>query len=257
MTIDPAELGYVFYPPAEGFSVGYAQLDVFFVDADGAEGFVPTELVLSTWDEPGPVDDPDLGGDDAASATMLRTAIYAHTAAGVQGDVTHRVAPGFVTVQGKSGGELSAYCFGGNLAYRQEGTGTGPGMRTMLACRLTSPAPILNLSEEGLDWSENGILRIVDGLESEIATLRAQLSTGMGNTFDQRLARTDPRLLYAAGLDLAYRSFQALPEVLRTEHYWDEYSTLVRAHEEAMQCDWWPPDPSLPAVLGVSPPPLA
>ena len=69
------------------------------------------------------------------------------------------------------------------------------------------------------------------------------------NTFDQRLARTDPRLLYAAGLDLAYRSFQALPEVLRTEHYWDEYSTLVRAHQEAKQSDWWPADPSLPAVL--------
>ena len=250
MTIDPAELGYVFYPFAEGFSVGYAQLDVFVVDADDAEGFVPTELVLSTWDEPGPIDDSDLGGGDSAVATMMRTAIFAHTAAGVQGDVTHRVAPGFVTVQGKSGGELSAYCFGGNLAYRQEETGTGPSNRSMLACRLTSPAPILNLSEEGLDWSENGILRIVDGLESEIATLRAQLSTGAGNTFDQRLARTDPRLLYAAGLDLAYRSFQALPEVLRTEHYWDEYSTLVRAHEEAMQFDWWPPDPSLPAVLG-------
>lgn len=250
MTIDPAELGYVFYPFAEGFSIGYSQLDVFVVDADGAEGFVPMELALSTWDDLGPVDDPDLGGGDAAAATIMRTAIFAHTVAGVQGDVTHRVAPGFVTVQSKGGGELSAYCFGGKLAYRQEGTRTGPGIRTVLACHLTSPAPIFNLSEEGLDWSENGILRIVDGLESEIASLRAQLSTDTGNAFDLRLARTDPRLLYAAGLDLAYRSFQALPEVLRTEHYWDEYSTLVRAHEEAMRSDWWPVDPSLPAVLG-------
>ena len=50
----------------------------------------------------------------------------------------------------------------------------------MLACRLTSPAPIFNLSEEGLDWSENGILRVVDGLESEIATLRAQIGSDVG-----------------------------------------------------------------------------
>jgi hypothetical protein len=243
MSVDPAELGYVFYPSAEGFSIGYAELDVFVSDADAAEGFVPTELVLSTWDDLGPVDDPDLGGSDPASgAGIMRTAIFAHTAAGVQDDVTCRVAPGFVTVQGKSGGELSAYCFGGSLVYRQKGNG--------LACRLTSPAPIFNLSEEGLGWSENGILGIVDGLESEIPTLRAQIGADMANTFDQRLARTDPRLLYAASLDLAYRSFQALPEVLRTEHYWDEYNSLVRAHEEAKQSDWWPADPLLPAILG-------
>lgn len=247
MTIDPAELGYIFYPFTEGFSIGYAELDVFVRAADGAEGFVPTELVLSTWDDAGPVGDPDFGGSDAASAAaIVRTAIFAHTAAGMQGDITHRIAPGFVMVQGKAGGGLSAYCFGGRLVYRQESTGRG----NVLACRLTSPAPIFNLSEEGLDWSENGILRVVDGLESEIATLRAQIGSDIENTFDRRLARTDPRLLYAAGLDLAYRSFQALPEVLRTEHYWDEYSTLVRAHEEAKQSDWWPSDPSLPAVLG-------
>ena len=251
MSIDPAELGYVFYPFVEGFPIGYAQLDVFVVDADSAEGFVPTELLLSTWDDRGTVDDPDLGGSDSASAAaIVRTAIFAHTAAGVQGDITHHVAPGFVMVQGKNGGGLSAYCFGGQLVYRQEATGIGPESRTMLACRLTSPAPIFNLSEEGLDWSENGILRIVDGLESEIATLRAQIGSDTENAFDQRLARTDPRLLYAAGLDLAYRSFQALPEVLRTEHYWDEYNTLVRAHQGAKRSDWWPDDPSLSAVLG-------
>jgi len=241
MSVDPAELGYVFHPFAEGFSIGYAELEVFVSDSDGSEGFVPVELAVSTWDDTGPVDDSGLGGDPPA-ATIGRTTIFAHTDAGIAGDVTHRVAPGFVTVQGKSGGELSAYCFGGSLVYRQAGKG--------LACRLTSPAPILNLSEEGLDWSENSILRIVDGLESEIATLRAQMDGDPQTVFDQRLARTNPRLLYAAGLDLAYRSFQALPEVLRTEHYWDEYSTLVRAHEEAQQSDWWPADPSLPAVLG-------
>ncbi|MFN8468001.1 MAG: hypothetical protein U0X20_20745 [Caldilineaceae bacterium] len=243
MSVDPAELGYVFYPFTEGFSIGYAELEVFVSDSDGKEGFVPVELVVATWDDTGVVDDSDLGSSDSSSgASIGRTTIFAHTDAGIAGDVTHRVAPGFVTVQGKSGGELSAYCFGGSLVYRQAGKG--------LACRLTSSAPIFNLSEEGLDWSENSILRIVDGLESEIATLRAQIDGDSETAFDQRLAHTNPRLLYAAGLDLAYRSFQALPEVLRTEHYWDQYSTLVRAHQEARQSDWWPADPSLPAVLG-------
>lgn len=243
MSTDPAELGYVFHPFPDGFPIGYAQLDVFVTDSDGAEGFVPTELVLSTWEEASPAGVLDEGGSDPAPAAAIgRTTIFAHTAAGVDGDVTHRVAPGFVTVLSRYGGELSAYCFGGHLAYRQAGSA--------VACRLTSPAPILNLSEEGLDWSENGILRVVDGLESELATLRAQVNGSREVAVDQRLAHTDPRLLYAAGLDLAYRSFQAVPEVLRTEHYWDEYSTLVRAHQAAQESDWWPADPSLLAVLG-------
>jgi hypothetical protein len=147
-----------------------------------------------------------------------------------------------VTVEGTNGSGLQAYCFGGNLAYRQAGN--------KVACRLTSPAPILNLSELGLDLSENSILRVVDGLESEIATMRAQVNENQELTFDERLARTDPRLLYAVGLDLAYRSFQALPEVLRTEHYWDEYNLLARALQEVRQSTWWPEDASLAAVLG-------
>jgi hypothetical protein len=115
---------------------------------------------------------------------------------------------------------------------------------------LTSPAPILNLSEEGLDWSENGVLRVVDAFESEIATMRAQYDNAAKAGFDQKLAAADPRLLYAVGLTLAYRAFQSLPEVLRTERYWDEYGVLVRAMEEGKQATWWPADASLLAVLG-------
>jgi hypothetical protein len=173
---------------------------------------------------------------------MSRTTIAAHSAAPSGDEATYRVAPGIVTVDGKNGGQLQAYCFGGSLACRQDGSG--------VACRLTSPAPILNLSEEGLNWSENGILRIMDGLESEIATLRAQVDGTQELSFDQRLSLTDPRLLYAVGLDLAYHSFQAMPEIMRTEHYWDEYNVLARALQEAKQSPWWPEDPSLPSVLG-------
>jgi hypothetical protein len=170
---------------------------------------------------------------------MGRTTVAAHTT----GEATHVVAPGFVTVSSHDGdGELEAYCFGGSLTYHP--------YRGAVKCSLTSPAPILNLSEEGLDWSENGVLRVVDGLESEIATVRAQYDNAAKVGFDQELAAADPRLLYAVGLTRAYRAFQSLPEVLRTERYWDEYGVLARAMEEGRQAAWWPADASLLAVLG-------
>lgn len=230
MSVVPAGLGYIFYPFEHGFSLGYAQLDVYLGEGGKQEGFVPAEVHVCTWDNGGVFD----GG-----AGMGRTTITAHAS----GEATHFVAPGFITVTGRNGdGELEVYCFGGRLTCRLE--------QGAVLCRLTSSAPIFNLSEEGLDWSENSVLRVVDGLESEIAGLRAQFDDAAEIAFDLRLAQTDPRLLYVAGLELAYRSFQALPEVLRTEHYWDEYGILVRALEEAKQAAWWPADRSLAAVLG-------
>jgi hypothetical protein len=235
MSIDPSELGYVFYPFPDGFSLGYTQLDIFLSDPGEAQGFVPREVVVCTW----------APGVHAGENGMDRTIIAAHT----RGEATHHVAPGFVTVQSHDGGDLEAYCFGGQLVYRAGGA--------VVVCRLTSPAPILNLSEEGLDWSENGILRVVDGLESDIASLRATFDAGGGvrtaQSFDVRLSRTDPRLLYAVALERAYRAFQALPEVLRTERYWDEYNVLARAIQEARLAAWWPAEPSLAAVLGQAP----
>jgi hypothetical protein len=59
-------------------------------------------------------------------------------------------------------------------------------------------------------------------------------------------------LLYAVGLNSAHHSFQTLPELLRTEHYWDEYGVLGRALQEVRHTPWWPEDASLGAVLGKS-----
>ena len=95
MTIDPAELGYVFYPFAEGFSIGYSQLDVFVVDADGAEGFVPMELALSTWDDLGPVDELHLDEASDVAPPVPRQRQRARHAAGGHlegvGLLAHRV----------------------------------------------------------------------------------------------------------------------------------------------------------------------
>jgi hypothetical protein len=53
MSTDPAELGYVFSPFADLFSLGYAQLDVFLGQPGTAEGFVPSQLIVCTWDNGG------------------------------------------------------------------------------------------------------------------------------------------------------------------------------------------------------------
>ncbi len=151
-----------------------------------------------------------------------------------------QVMPGMVSVASHNGAALNLYTFGATLTSRESGDVT--------LCRLTSPAPILNLSEVGLDAAESAVLRVVDGFEAALATERAVHENDRAETFDERLARADPRRLYAAALAMAQQSFAALPEVLRTERYWDEYAVLNRAVEEASHTDWWPSDPSLTAV---------
>ncbi len=260
------EWGYEFHAWPAGDSLGYAGLDVFLVAAGQDEGFAPAELIVPAWSQNG-----GGSGGSGSNGGITKLTLTAHW----PGSEEIHVAPGIVTIRSHSsgdhggnhgGGEQHAYCFGGSLTCRRT--------NGRLHCRIASPAPILNLSEEGMDWSENVVLRVVDSIESDIAACRAQFggqahggaagatggATGAGAgaakspadgeaAFDARLQRTDPRLLYAVGLTLAQRSFAMLPELLRSEHYWDEHAVLTRAVQEAQQSDWWPSDPSLPAVL--------
>lgn len=220
---DPADLGYAFHAFSSGASLGYAQLDVFLVPPGVDEGFASAQLALSAWESEG-----------NGPARLVLTAHWA-------GAEQIRVAPGIITILSHGGGEQAAYCFGGSLACQRSGS--------RLDCQLTSSAPIINVGEEGLDWSGNVVFSVVDGLESEIAAARARHNGEKEPAFEERLARTDPRLLYAVGLALAQQSFARLPDLLRSEHYWDEYNTLTRALHEAQGADWWPGDPSLAAVL--------
>jgi hypothetical protein len=223
-----ADLGYIFHAFPSGSSLGYAQLDVFLVTAGGDRGFAPAQLSLPAWEQNG------AGG-------MTRLALTVQWA----GAAEIHVAPGIVTILSYGGGEQTAYCFGGALSCRRD--------NGRLHCLLTSSAPILNIGEEGMDWSENVVLRVVDGIESEIAAARARHNGEAEPAFEERLARTDPRLLYAVGLTLAQQSFARLPDLLRTEHYWDEYNVLTRALHEAQDSPWWPSEPTLAAVLPPQP----
>lgn len=221
---DPASLGYTFHAFPSGSSLGYAQLDVFLVPPGVDDGFAPAQLALSVWEKNG------AGGPSKLVITV-------HWA----GPEQIRVAPGIVSIQSHGGGGQAAYCFGGLLHCRRSGN--------RLECQLASSAPILNIGEEGMDWSENVVLRVVDSIESEIAAARARHNGEAEPAFEDRLARTDPRLLYAVGLTLAQESFARLPDLLRSEHYWDEHNILTRALHEAQEADWWPSDPALAAVL--------
>ncbi len=237
MNVDAANLGYLFHPFASGSSgarpsLGYAELEVFLSAARVGVGFVPAHLVLCVWTNGG-------GRNQALSLNKLTITPHAVSSA------DYAVAPGFITIAGHGGSEVQVYCFGGALACRKQDD--------LLVCRLISPAPLLNLSEEGLEWSENAVMHVVDGLESEIATYRARYGEAEEAAFDRRLAATDPRLLYAVGLALAQHSFAVRPELLRTEHYWDEHSSLMRAIEGARLAGWWPAEATLPAVLASEP----
>lgn len=244
MDSEHPELGYEFHAYPAGDSLGYAGLDVFLTAAGQDEGFAPAELIVPAWGQNG-------GSGGGSGGGISKLALTVHW----PGSEEIHVAPGILTIRSHAGGEQHAYCFGGSLTCRRT--------NGRLHCRITSAAPLLNLSEEGMDWSENVVLRVVDSIESDIAACRAQFG-GRANSgasggaagpadgaagFDARLQRTDPRLLYAVGLTLAQRSFAMLPEILRTEHYWDEHAVLTRALQEAQGAAWWPSDPSLPAVL--------
>lgn len=222
MDNDHAELGYIFHAFPAGASLGYAHLDVFLAAAGFDGGFAPSQLSLSAWEKNG------------GMTKLTLTVQWA-------GPEEIHAAPGIVTIHSHGGGKQAAYCFGGSLTCRRE--------NGRLHCRLSSSAPILNIGEEGMDWSENVVLRVVDSIESEIAAARARHNGEAEPAFEARLARTDPRLLYAVGLTLAQQSFARLPDLLRTEHYWDEYNILTRALHEAQDSPWWPSQPTLAAVL--------
>lgn len=263
MSGEHPELGYEFHAYPSGAPLGYAGLDVYLTAAGQDDGFAPAELIVPAWGQGGGAGGNN-GGRDGGITKLTLTVHW-------PGSEEIHVAPGIITIRSHGGdshgGEQQAYCFGGSLTCRRTDG--------RLHCRLTSPAPILNLGEEGMDWSDNVVLRVVDSIESDIAACRAQFASqanggagggakGTANAaanaaasgaaeFDARLQRTDPRLLYAVGLTLAQRSFGMLPEILRTERYWDEHAVLTRAVQEAQQAPWWPADPSLPAVLPPSP----
>jgi hypothetical protein len=222
MNDDVAELGFAFLPFENSNALGYAGVDIVLVEHDDAAGFAPAKLIF-----PGV----NALGDVSAMEVSVRASE----------EPLLRVAPGFFFVQSHDGDKLAIYCFGGELACHNGGR--------LMTCHLSSAAPIFNLSEEGFDSDENAVLSVVDNLEGEFAEQRARYTDAEEVIFAQRLANTDPRFLYAVGMALAHRSFKAVPEVMRTEHYWDEYSELNRALQEAETADWWPPVPTLDAVL--------
>lgn len=224
------DVGYLFTPFTDSMALGYAALDVALTEHGRAEGFCPAQIRLQIWD----------------GEAISRTDVSHLT----PGPATQQVMPGMVTVVGHNGAMLNLYTFGATLTSR-----TGGNSGDVTLCRLTSPAPILNLSEEGLDSAESAVLRVVDGFEAALATERAAHNADQELDFDARLAQADPRRLYAVALTLAQHSFATLPELLRTEHYWDEYAILNRAVDEASRADWWPADPALAAATAPASPP--
>jgi hypothetical protein len=215
----------VFTPHTDSMALGYVELDVALAARDRGQGFCPAQLRVLTWDR---------------SAGVTHTEL-SHAA---PAPLTLQVMPGIVAVTSYGGGLLNAYCFGGRLAAHA--------VAGAVLCELTSPAPILNLSEEGLDLAENAVLHVADALEAALATERAARNADQEVELEADLAQVDPRHLYAAGLILAQKSLAMLPEIIRTEHYWDEYAILSRAIEEARLADWWPDAYSIPAIIGRS-----
>ena len=222
MDDDIAQLGFAFLPNMQSDALGYGGVDIALVDQDEASGFAPAKILFH-------------GVDTMGAVCDMRLSIL------WSGAPLQRVAPGLVIVQTHDGDELTIYCFGGELACRHVGT--------RIMCHLGSAAPIFNLSEEGFDSDENAVLSVVDNLEGEFAEQRARYTDAEEVIFAQRLANADPRHLYAVGLMLAHHAFKTLPEILHSEHYWEEYGELARALAAAKKADWWPPAPTLDAIL--------
>ena len=200
--VDAVDLGYVFHPHAASDALGYAQLDVFLTDNGDVDAYLPKQIDLWAL----------TGGGEVVEETVTHQ---------WNDDAPLRVAPGLVAIGSHEGGDLQAYCLGGLLTPVDVGKYTH--------CRLTSPAPLFNLSEEGSSDAQNAVLMLVNEIESAIARLRAGAGA-QRNTVDARLARADPRHLYAAGLVLARGAFKHIPEMMRTENYWNEYAELGRAY---------------------------
>jgi hypothetical protein len=200
------ELGYEFEPFATPGNEGYDALVINVIR-------VPTERHF----DPDRVDVPIYTADNS-----VRHLIIAHP---WHGKLSHRVALGHVVIRDRKNKVVEAFTCGGDLQIDVYPERT--------RCRITSPAPIFELVSQMGESPENYDAILAAELETLLARRRARW--GLNDFgYQQRLAETDPLLLYAAGLYAVEEHLLAMPSRSRGLRYQRLLATVHRAQRASV-----------------------
>ncbi len=174
------DLAYVFTPPPRPHSAGHPRLIIRLRRTPTGRHFDPEQVLIPVYLTTG-------SGDP-----MRITHPW-------QGPEACPVSPGRVILRDRNGKTAEAFTFGGNLKITSGEAET--------ICDLTSPAPILNITDSR---------SLAEFLAEEVEILLAGLYGAWGEqreALEERLAATDPQELYRACLNSLSEKLKHFPVV--------------------------------------------
>jgi hypothetical protein len=170
------QLGYCFHPSADPHGLGHPQLDVVLRPTPSGEHFDPEALMC-------------LVATANGSARL-------HVAHPWIQDTTYRVCAGEIAIEDARHEQVKAFTFGGTVQIDTDARRT--------VCRLASPVPLLQHSQQALALDEH--------LIEEVTILFAERRAVQDeDDFERRLAAADPLRLYQACLKILNEKFEHFP----------------------------------------------
>jgi hypothetical protein len=203
-----SELGYHFYPKRYAHSPGHPRLDVILPATPSEEHYDPKRLRV-----------PVTSIHEGVECITLHHPWHSAT-------TRHRMCAGRVILWDRREKEVVAFTFGGDLSIE-------PG-ESHTTCTLTSPAPIILLTDEPTTPR-----LLAEEAEVLLARRRAAWEPNKKG-YEQRLATADPPVLYAACLEALSETPHTSGEEQEDEHA-RQLGRFVRAEIEALrEADLWP-----------------
>lgn len=157
------DLGFIFYPPKKADSPGHPQLDIILREKPTGRHIDPEQILVST----------------ISKFTGIETIKISHP---WTGEKQQNICAGRIIVFDFNGKQIEAFTFGGTLSIDSS--------TDITLCKITSPAPILDIKTE---TSVGAILAYE--VQIVLAEKQATLSDNPGQ-FEQWLIATDPVTLY-------------------------------------------------------------
>lgn len=186
--------GYFFHSPAGEYPVGYSLLEFNLFAEPTEQHFDPQQATLSTISNQGRIE----------SLALVHP---------WHGPTQYRVCAGRVNLHDHKEKNVGAFTLGGQLTLQ--------GQDTYTHCRLTSPAPIIDLFHP---YTESTLL--ASEIECLLAQRRAALSHEEGE-FERRLVAADPLTLFMTCLSTLEEKLCHLSAETHNQTYQDMLS-LVR-----------------------------
>lgn len=174
------DLGFIFYPPKKADNPGHPQLDIILREKPTGRHIDPEQILVST----------------ISKLTGIEIIKILHP---WTGEKQQKICAGRIIVFDFNGKQIEAFTFGGTLSIDSS--------PDITLCRITSPAPILDLK---IETSVGAILTYE--VEILLAEQQATLSDNPSH-FEQWLTATDPLTLYNWVVRTLQEKFKECPSL--------------------------------------------